>query len=199
MKAEKKSKNYTVPEIVELHKGLECNGDFYCDYCEEQEHRWGIVVSDKYKSMNNIFINRKLGEIFVEKWLEGVLNLDCAEQEQIKFIWPPLRNYTLRKNCRDVLYEYGEFISELIRERDRTYHGYFVRPKVEFEFIMDLQQSLRDYSIEADLCKLRNYPNQYNEIYMFLSHILTYVSYMLYIDKKRCCELIDIFNTLLDE
>lgn len=203
MKKEKNYNNCDVPEILDLHKDIECNDGFGCCHCEDQEERWHVIVSKKYKSMNNIFINRKLADIFIEKWLEAVLNLKDTEQEKINFIWPPLRFYKFREslysfNKESNLYEYDQFISELIKKRDRTYHGYYFRPKVEFEFIGDLQNSLYDYSIDS-IYPFKESPNQFNEIYLAISHILSYISYMMYIDRKRCNELIEIFDKLLDE
>lgn len=203
MKEEKNFSNCNDPEILDLHKDIECNDGFSCCHCEDQEERWHVIVSKKYKSMNNIFINPKLGNLFIEKWLEAVLNLKDTEQEKINFIWPPLRIYKLREflnsfDENDVQFEFDEYISQLIRERDRRYHGYYVRSKVEFEFIRDLRYALDEYSLDS-IYPFKESPNQFNEIYLAISHILSYISYMVYIDRKRCNELIEIFDKLIDE
>jgi hypothetical protein len=198
MEKEKDMNNCKVSRILNIHKDLPCDGDLCCFRCEEKENRWHAIVSNKYKSMNNIFINPKLGELFVEKWLEAVLKLEDNEQEKINFIWPPVRDYIIEVGYSENHYEYNQYISELIKERDRTYHGYVIRPKVEFEFIDDLRNSLNDFSISS-IYPIREGPNQYNEIYLFLSHLLTYVSYILHIDRKRCNELVEIFSKLPDE
>ncbi len=199
MKQEKDFSNCTIPDILDIHKDILCDDGIYCSLCEDQEERWRVFVSKKYKSMNNIFINRTLGELFIEKWLDAVLQLSDTEQEQINFTWPPVRSYSIHKFLHDgKQYDYNEYLSELIKERDKRYYGYSFRPKVEFEFINDLSLSLVDYSI-SQIYPLKNTKNQYNEIYLVLSHILSYVSYALYIDRKRCNELIDIFAKLPDE
>ena len=198
MKKEKDYRNCKVSRILNLHKDIPCDEGFGCGRCEEQEDRWHVIVSNKYKRMNNIFINPKLGELFVEKWLEAVIKLEDTEQEKINFIWPPVRQYRIREGFLKFNCDYDEYISILIKERDRTYHGYFMRPKVEYEFIKDLQSSLCDFSIR-DIYPLREGPNQYNEIYLFLSKLLSHISYILYIDRKRCNELVEIFNRLPDE
>ena len=204
MKEEQKIEHCTNTKILDLHKDKEHNGwGFSCDYCEEQEMRWGALVSKKYRSLNNIFINHKLGERFIEKWIKSVLKLNDVEQEKINFTWPPPRPFYIKKKCRDFgsqkRYEYNEYISDLIKERDRRYHGYYIRPKVEFEFIQDLCLSLSDYSFE-DINKLdANSDNYFNEIYLIVSYLLSYISYILYMDKKRCNELIEIFSRLIDD
>jgi hypothetical protein len=204
MKEELKLDNCTNTKILDLHKDKEHNGGgFGCDYCEEQEMRWGAIVSKKYRSLNNIFINRKLGELFIEKWIKAVLKLEDTEKEKINFTWPPPRPFYVKKLLNDFGskkgYSYDEYISELIKERDRRYHGYYVRPKVEFEFIQDLSLAKSEYSFK-DICKLdANSDNYFNEIYLAVSHVLRYMPYILYMDKKRCNELIDIFSRLPDD
>jgi hypothetical protein len=199
MKQEKEFSNCTILDILDNHKDIICDDGIYCSLCEDQEERWHVFVSNKYKSMNNIFINRTLGKVFIEKWLDAVLQLSDTEQEKINFTWPPVRSYSINKFLHDgKQYDYNEYLSELIKERDKRYYGYSFRPKVEFEFINDLKLSLHDYSI-AQIYPLKETKNQYNEIYLVLSHILSYVSYALYIDRKRCNELIDIFDKLPDE
>jgi hypothetical protein len=200
MEKEKEFKYCNVPEIIDSHKDIKCNGGLVCLHCEEQYDEWSTIVTKKYRSMNNIFINRKLGLLFIEKWLDAVIKLKDTELERIQFVWPPPREYRIRKllssfSKSENVYTFDEYISEFIKERDRRYHGYFVRPKVEFEFIRDLRFALFDYSIE-DIYPFKESANQFNEIYLLLSHILSYISYALYIDKKRCLELVDIFDRL---
>jgi hypothetical protein len=194
MKEEKNMNHCKVKRIIDMHKDIPCDGDICCFLCEEQEDKWHRIVSNKYKQMKNIFINQKWGELFIEKWLEAVLKLEDKEQERVNFIWPPIRTY----NVSDFNCEYDEFISRLIKQRDMTYHGYYIRPKVEFEQINDLYYSLRSFSI-SDIYPFKESPNQYNEIYLFLSHLLSYVHYILHIDRKRCNELVEIFSKLPDE
>lgn len=88
-KKEKKMENCNIDEINNIHKDLQCTDWLACDLCETIEARWKVVVLEKYKSMNNIFINCDLGKIFIEQWLESVMNLKDTEKEKINFTWPP--------------------------------------------------------------------------------------------------------------
>jgi hypothetical protein len=188
-----------IEEINNIHKDLECTDWMCCDLCDEQEALWHTHVTKKYKTMNNIFINRELGELFIEKWLNAVLELSDTEQEKINFIWPPPRHYYFTKwFLKNKYYTLDEYISNLIKERDNTYYGYYPRPKVEFEFIRDFIGSLDDYSL-SNIYPFKESLNKFNEIYLSLSYILGWIQNALYIDRKRCNELVEIFSRLLDD
>jgi hypothetical protein len=202
-KKEKKMENCNIDEINNIHNDLQCTDWLACDLCETIEARWKVVVLEKYKSMNNIFINCDLGKIFIEQWLESVMNLKDTEKEKINFTWPPPRQYYITRVLNRFggeynNYDYDEFISELIKERNQTYYGYYPRPKVEFEFINDLRSFLVQYSI-SEIYPVKETPNHFNEIYLKLSEILCVAPYILYMDKKRCNELITIFEKLIDD
>ena len=199
MEKEKSLKYCNISEILDIHKDRNCNGGLICGMCDDQEWYWEKEVVKKYTSMNNIFINRELSKDFIEKWLSGVFILSDKEQSQINYTWPPIQQYYIRKSYYNQLsyLSFGEYISNLIKNRDTLYYTYKIRPKVEFEFINDFKEAIYDYKIPDRIFK--EGPNQYNEIFLFLSHIMTYIQYLLGLDEKRCKELIEIFSKLIDE
>jgi hypothetical protein len=89
-----------------------------------------------------------------------------------------------------------EFIFKTVGSREELYYkpGQ-IRPKVEFELLNDFRRALDIY----ELPRFRDGENKTNEIFLSFYHLLTFLPYILYIDKKRCNELISIFATLADE
>jgi hypothetical protein len=66
--------------------------------------------------------------------------------------------------------------------------------ELELEMIRDFQSILHYYRFPASINK--NTKNRYNDIFLFLSQKIVHLSYEIWIDKKRCEELINIFDKL---
>ena len=201
MKEEKNIEKCTIPEIIDIHKDIRCNGNNLtgvlstsCIICEEQEHLWCVEVYKKYRNSNNIFMNKRHGELFIETWLDSVIKLSDMEQEKINYMWPPINIYSFSTGINlfkgNHITELSEFIYRLTNDRKNRYYGYEFRPKTESELMIDIAFAFSDYNVPAKLFEVCL--NQCNEIYLFLSHILPYVPYIIHLDKKRCKELLRI-------
>jgi len=171
---------YCDEEIKNIHKDKKCDGGgFYCFLCDEMESEWHIKVEKRYGSMNNIFISSEVSQLFIEKWLDAVHELSEKEKQRIHYIWPP---------------PFTHSIDDILKKRHQLYYSYKVQPNVELEMIRDFQSILHHYRVPASINK--NTKNRYNDIFLFLSQKIVHLSYEIWIDKKRCEELITIVNTL---
>jgi len=187
------------PDILDIHKDLPCNGGLMCILCEEQQEQWIKIVTKRFKSLRNIFINKECFAEFIKLWICAVKGMSDKEQESIKYCWPPVRMHTIHERWRSAettLYV-DECISQLLKYREDLYYKYKTRPKVEFELIQDFQRIFEEYKIPYNA--LGEGGNRYNEIFLFLTNILPKLSYMLAADLQRCKELTDIFAVLPDE
>lgn len=189
-----------VPEINAIHEGKECDCPWICSFCDEKERKWENEVEKRYRLQNNIFMSKESAEEFITAWLDAVLKLSDKEQNRIHYSWPPPPIYYSDEDYwreNKAIYSTDEYISYLVKKRHTKYYTYKIRPKVEFERVKELHSSINDYSISFNF--ELNYSNKNNEIYVFLSTLLYYLPYILYMDKKYCLELLDIYNKLPDD
>lgn len=192
-------------DILNIHKDKECDHDFYCFLCDEQQDKWEKLLKTRYTAYKNIFMDTGLRTKFVDSWLKGAFKLDEVEQDKIHYIWPPIREYKYSFFYNKVnTISLDEFINQVSKMKWETYYGYHIRPKVEYEQIRDLQTSLSHYKL-YDSIIIRKNKNEnenkinINQLFLFLSHILPYIQYILAIDIKRCNEMKDVYSKLPDD
>jgi hypothetical protein len=198
MRKEKEFDNCDMPEILDIHEDKSCYGGLICGLCDDQQCMWEDAVKKKYRSMNNIFINDDCAKEFIEKWITAASALPPSDRKTIHYIWPPKQPYIIEKsyNSCEFILSADEFIFKIMRSRKELYYiPGPTRPKVEFELLNDFRRALDIYKLP----RFRDGENKTNEIFLSSYHLLTFLPYILYIDKKRCNELISIFASLADE
>jgi hypothetical protein len=61
-----------VPEINKIHEGNPCRSNgWYCDDCEDMEHRWHRHLLENLKGTNNVFFVEKEKGLFLQKAIEA--------------------------------------------------------------------------------------------------------------------------------
>lgn len=186
-------------DILALHEDKPCQGGFVCFLCETQEDQWIQKVQERYQSMNNIFINETCGKDFIEEWMSSVKKMTEEERSRIQYCWPPVLSYSTQEryswNSKPLTSFLPIYLSHLQTSRHQLYYTYDKRPKVEFELVKDVDCTFQQYSPPSP----SSGANQWNDLFLSLSHFVTYATYMIFLDKRRCNEVISIYSTLPDD
>jgi len=193
VKEEKDISFCTDPDILAIHKDKPCDHWMCCFLCEEMSDQWTKKVDDQYKDCKNIFYSKEIGDDFIVSWLQSVATLSEKEQARIHYQWPVIPTYH-QIYPKTVTME--EYVAYLLKERYERYYTYRGRPKVEFEFIRDLNDSIYEYRLPH---WERHHPNYWNEVFLFFLRFSRYVYPLIYMDLKRCKEVTEVFDKLPDE
>ncbi len=189
-------------EILDIHKGQECDELIQCCICKEQELLWLKEVRNRYKSYRNIFLEKELLHEFITKWLHNVFSLCKFEQEKIHYVWPPIFEYSCNMDIftKHTTVSIYEHINAIRKSRWQTYYGYEFRPKENYTITCELLSYISSYMLNDTIISKRDKTViNLDEAFIFLTHILTYITYILEIDIKRCTELLKFYSKTSDK
>ncbi len=198
MKKERDFSQCTSDEIHNKHKGIACSNPLDCVLCDEQQTLWRASVYERYRAMNNVFINRTCGIHFLEAWMSEVIRMRDKEKASIHYVWPPMAVYQTPRfygRNENLPYSQKDYIRDSLSVRSNLYDPYEDKPRDIIEHLGDFLQTMTAYELPDSA--FVDGPNRWNEVYLFLSSFVSYAPVLLPVDEACCRERVQRWSRRL--